>query len=170
MFLLATFSKKCAMLLCTVIFVPSPALGGVPSAPGDVAGAIGAASAENGSSALELPLTWFAAAVKQLGPPDSHGALMYNDFAWLARRETAGQLANVWQETAVPQCSENGAQLFPTTEPIDFCRVADSAWPTSCSLFVRTIALPFGDEVLGAKVKAWGDEFPRVLPTMMCAN
>ena len=121
-------------------------------------------------AAGELPLTWFAAAVKQLGPPDSHGALMYNDFAWLARRETAGQLANVWQETAVPQCSENGAQLFPTTEPIDFCRVADSAWPTSCSLFVRTIALPFGDEVLGAKVKAWGDEFPRVLPTMMCAN
>ena len=40
------------MLLCTVLFMPSPALGGVPSAPGDVAGAIGAASAENGSSAL----------------------------------------------------------------------------------------------------------------------
>ena len=41
MFLLATFSKKCAMLLCTVLFMPSPAMGGVPSAPGDVAGAIG---------------------------------------------------------------------------------------------------------------------------------
>lgn len=40
------------MLLCTVLFMPSPALGGVPSAPGDVAGAIGAASAENGSSTL----------------------------------------------------------------------------------------------------------------------
>ena len=39
MFLLATFSEKCAMLLCTVLFMPSPALGGVPSAPGDVAGA-----------------------------------------------------------------------------------------------------------------------------------
>ena len=52
MFLLATFSEKCAMLLCTVLFMPSPAMGGVPSAPGDVAGAIGAASAENGLSTL----------------------------------------------------------------------------------------------------------------------
>ena len=42
-----------AMLLCIVLFVPNLVLGDVPpSAPGDVAGAIGAASTKNSSSTL----------------------------------------------------------------------------------------------------------------------